>query len=185
MGGYMNKEKARGFMMAELIIVSAVVLTVLIALYANYNKLYSKYHQRLDYFDSSSVYFLVYYRDILIGNNRMNDILSDLSLTNPFIKIYDSQDEGIGKSNYFRLQGGDIDVDYNHVVYIAITNDKKVINGLLDSEQNVNQTYKDYVNDLSSSELLESNYVMFLERCKIDDNDDCKYSYLEVYDGYE
>ena len=169
--------------MAELIVVSAVVLVTLVGLYASFNKIYSNYRRRLDYYDSSSIYFLVYYRDILIGNDRMNDVLSDITVTNPYIKIYDSSDEGIGKTNYFKLQGGDIDVGYNHVVYIAKTEDNKVINGLLDNEENIHQTYKDYINSLYSSQLIDSNYIMFIERCK--DENECKYSYLEIYDGYE
>ena len=175
------KEK-NGFMMAELIIVSAIVLVSLSGFYISFNKIFSRYNSKLDYYDSASIYYLAYYRDIMIGNDRFNDILADLSITSPIMKLYDSDDEGTGEENAFKLQGDDIDTDHTHVVYIAKNNNKQVIKNLLSNEE-VKETYKDFVNNLSETVTLDSNYVMLIERCI--STDECKYGYLEIYDGYE
>ena len=46
----------RGFMMAEVIVVSSVVLIVLTTLYVSYNKIFSFYQTRLNYEDSNLIF---------------------------------------------------------------------------------------------------------------------------------
>ena len=67
----MNK---KGFMMAELIVVSSIVLVVLVGMYASYNKIYSAYTTRISYHDVTMLYRLGYYRDILRSNKILNDM---------------------------------------------------------------------------------------------------------------
>lgn len=51
----MNK---KGFMMAELVVVSAIVLVTLTGLYVSYAKIYTLYSTRLTYYDVNTLYSL-------------------------------------------------------------------------------------------------------------------------------
>lgn len=53
----------KGFMMAEVVVVSAIVLVTLTTLYISYNKILSIYNQRVDYYDVKTLYKLAYIRD--------------------------------------------------------------------------------------------------------------------------
>ena len=52
------KLNKKGFMMAEVIVVSSIVLITLTSLYISYNKIYSTYKKRINYYDVSIIYDL-------------------------------------------------------------------------------------------------------------------------------
>lgn len=52
----------KGFMMAEVVVVSAIIIVTLTALYVSYNKIISLYNQRVDYYDVRTLYELDEYR---------------------------------------------------------------------------------------------------------------------------
>ena len=52
------KLNKKGFMMAEVIVVSSIVLITLTSLYMSYNKIYSTYKKRINYYDVSIIYDL-------------------------------------------------------------------------------------------------------------------------------
>lgn len=76
----------KGFMMAEVVVVSSIILVALVGLYASYNKIFSIYNQRVDYYDVPTLYELGDYR-----NNNYLGSASHLS------KLEDSS----GKKIYF------------------------------------------------------------------------------------
>ena len=164
-----DKMNNKGFMMAEVIVVSAIVLTLLSSVYVNYNKLYGLYSSRIDYYDVVTLYRLGYYRDYLIENNTMNTKIND------------------AKNNSNKIT--EINKIYNEDRVFMINNNKTRISSdtlnWINSQTDMHQTFKDYISYLSTSDDLDnkSNYVLIMERCNIDN--DCKYAYLEVYDGYE
>lgn len=185
----MNKNNKKGFMMSEVVIVATIVLVALGALYVSFYKLLSSYKSRATYFDSVSLYLLVYYRDILIENDLMNTVLTDLKKPNNkgIINVYNTTfigDSSKENDNLFRLPSGDGNYKYNDVVFL-IYNDEKAIDSNILNDFDIHQTYKDYVNFLHSSTKLKSNYVMIMERCQKSDENSCKYGYLEIYDGFE
>lgn len=53
----------KGFMMAELVVVSAIVLTTVATFYTSYNKIYSAYKTKLQYYDVTTLYKLASYRN--------------------------------------------------------------------------------------------------------------------------
>jgi len=59
----------KGFMMAEVIVVASIVMIALVGLYTSYNKIFTIYNQRVDYYDVATLYELsdirrdVYYSD--------------------------------------------------------------------------------------------------------------------------
>ena len=50
------KKHQKGFMLAEVIVVSTIVITVLTSLYISFNKLYSNYKVRFKYYDANGLY---------------------------------------------------------------------------------------------------------------------------------
>ena len=157
----MNLNK-KGFMMAEVVVVSAVVIIFLASVYVSYNQIYGKYKSRVTYYDSVALYQLAYYRDSLIDNNKLVDLLNDVKTSN--VKKVDD------------ISGTDRNI-------FIIYNNKNNLNGKeLDGIDGIHATFKDYIAYLSTSaDLTDSDYVMVMETCKTED--DCKYAYLKVYDG--
>lgn len=67
----------KGFMMAEVVVVSSIILIALTAFYVSYNKIISIYNQRLDYYDVSTLYKLAEYRDNSLPDNPRNGLNKD------------------------------------------------------------------------------------------------------------
>lgn len=175
----MKKLSNKGFMMAEVIVVSAVIMTTLVALYTSYNKIFSIYNQRVRYYDVTTLYELAFIRD-----NEMykaNDGTIKL-YSNGFVKVEDKyiEDlENIGNIN---------DRKYNRNIFYVGKGD---ITGINTDE--INKTYKEYIEYLSGSidvnrkfEVDVDKYnikwdnFLIMERCRIDDKNDCTYAYIEI-----
>lgn len=169
-GELMNK---KGFMMAELIVVSSIILVTLVGMYTSYNKIYSIYMNRIGYYDVATLYRIGYYRDVLDTNNKLNEVIEK------------SKEKVVDISNYIPLAE---QIGNTKDTMFMIYNNKKSINSSIFSGKSVNQTYKDYVNYLSNSiDFGGFNYMMVLERCNKLDNgdidiDNCKYAYLEIFE---
>ena len=142
----------KGFMMAEVVVVSAVVLVTLTGLYLSYNKILSIYNQRVNYFDTTALYRLAYIRDTNyedIITNKTPDWNSITNGTETLEKVY----------------------------YV----DKNLLtNGIPNSIGSVNKTFTDYVEYLKDSIESETQNILIMEKCQTKDN--CKYAFLEVYE---
>lgn len=81
------KLNKKGFMMAEVIVVSSIVLITLTSLYISYNKIYSTYKKRINYYDVSIIYDLDKIRrnvviDAPTNNTKIeNDVISEPNTT--------------------------------------------------------------------------------------------------------
>lgn len=176
----------KGFMMAEVVVVSAIVMVTIVGLYQSYNKLYSTYNTRIDYYDSTTLYRLGYYRDILIENDKLNNLIKNTTET--VTEIYSSNG-----NNIFSLPESELSTYITDTVFLIKTNkssDEFKINGTELDDKEINPTFKDYFKYLSTSTTFKSSYIMVMERCTSNDDnsknkDDCKYAYLEIYDGKE
>lgn len=138
----------KGFMMAEVVVVSAIILVTLVGLYSSYSKIFSLYNQRVDYYDVTTLYELA---------NIRNYSLDTLT---------------VGSNN--------VDGD---IIFFVDKNDVKNKNINTDS---LNQTFKDYLDYLSTSVDFDSlkigesevTNILIMENCS--DENNCKYAYLEV-----
>lgn len=189
---YMNR---KGFMMAEVVVVSAIVLVTLTVLYTSYNKIYATYLKRINYYDTTTLYRLGFYRDILTNNFNvasdgektllMNKIINDMKDNNTkVINISGSLlNDEIFKEDVLEYS----QVDRVYMVYNP--DDNLMVDNFNDFDLNL--SFQDYITFLGTSTDIKSNYLMIMERCFYDDSnnvvneDKCKYTYLEVYDGYE
>ena len=66
----------RGFMMAELIIVSSIIIVTLVALYASFSKMYTTYSERNFYLDVDGKYALKSIYDDLVNNGKFLDLIN-------------------------------------------------------------------------------------------------------------
>lgn len=158
----MIKLNKKGFMMAEVIVVSAVIMTTLVSLYTSYNKIFSIYNQRVKYYDVTTLYELAFIRDNdmyeIDGNNVTLKDTSDLSNTNYNRKLF-----YVEKNEINNIDKSSINKTYQeYIEYLIESIDK-------------DKTYQD--NDGNEYEF---NDIIIMERCKVSNNDDCTYAYLEI-----
>ena len=140
----------KGFMMAEVVVVSSIILVVLVGMYMSYSKIFILYNQRINYYDASTLYELAYIRD-----NKLGDLTLDST--------------------------NDIDGD---VVYYV---DKNKVKDKTVSKTELNETFKEYLDYLSTSLDFDNmnvndqivDYILIMEKCD-SDKTNCKYAYLEV-----
>lgn len=172
----------KGFMMAEVIVVSAIILIFLGTIYASYNKLLGTYKTRLTYYDTTTLYELGYYRDILVENRVITETLNNAKESGHLL-IYDSANNA---GSIFQLPENERSYNTNEKVYMLYKENRKLNGDELDNLE-VNPTFKDYIKYLSTSTQFKTTNVMVMEKCntKTNDANDCKYSYLEVYEANE
>ena len=72
----------RGFMLAEVIVVSTIIITVLTTLYISFNKLYSNYQLRFKYYDVNGLYAASKISNLYIDEYLLCDYLERLKSTN-------------------------------------------------------------------------------------------------------
>lgn len=90
----------KGFMLAEVVIVSAVLITTLTSLYVGFSKVYKAYQERSEYFDTDTIYALKNIEDMLIDEDVFNYLAGSIGIDNymdisnidlilsPYIKNY-------------------------------------------------------------------------------------------------
>lgn len=153
----------KGFMMAEVIVVSAVILVTLVSLYTSYNKIFSLYNNRVNYYDINTLYELSLIRDNSLYGAAVNN-------TSSLFTGYDFNDE---------VSGVERTLFYIDKMNISTVN-----------TDGINSTFKDYIDYLSSSvdynkKIIASdgteyewNEMLIYEKCT--SSDECTYAYLEV-----
>ena len=146
------KLNKKGFMMAEVIVVSSIVLITLTSLYISYNKIYSTYKKRINYYDVSIIYDL----DKIRRNTAIDEPTNNTKIENDVIS------------------------EPNTTVYaipLPITDNK--ITDLSQENTTFNTTFNEYLEYLKNSITVNNcNYILVMEKCD-EDNKGCKYGYLE------
>ena len=154
----MVKMNNKGFMMAEVIVVASVIVVTLVALYAIYNKIFSLYNQRTDYYNITTLYDLAVIRD--------NFLYGDNTSLEPFV-----------------YQGAEFNKDPKAAVRTLYYIDKDDIDNV--NEDEIKTTFKNYISFLSSSVDFSKKVngydwdeMLIMEKCFSED--DCSYTYLEI-----
>ena len=87
----MKKNNNKGFMMAELVIVSAVIVTTLTLLYATYSKMYIVYQERSNYYNIDASYAAKnIYTNLLKNNEFNNSNFGDINNDNFSVTLVDN-----------------------------------------------------------------------------------------------
>jgi hypothetical protein len=87
----------RGFMLAEVIIVSSIIVTVLVTMYTGLNKLFVKYDELSRYYNVDAIYLAKNVEDYLIDSYTMGSVIAASSSTGyEDIKIMEGISEIVG-----------------------------------------------------------------------------------------
>ena len=158
------KLNRKGFMMAEVIVVSAIVLSFLAGIFISYNNIYKIYMTRLSYYDVAALYRLDLYQDYYADTFATKKAEA---LSNNYVELLEVANNR-----------------YNEKTFLIHNNKNNMVPTVLDSAS-IHSKYKDYLSYMASSvDLTETDYVLVIERCNKQDEsqNDCKYAYLEVPD---
>jgi len=126
------KKNKNGFLLAEVVIVSAILITTLVALYAGFSKVFKAYDERADFYHTNSLYALRNVQDFLVDNMTLNSLLknikniSDINATNPtlYFKNSDSIETNTTLSDHEK-QYVKKEMDEYNLEYIILTLDEK------------------------------------------------------------
>ena len=154
----------KGFMMAEVVVVSVVIAVVLITLFTGLNRVSSAYEKRDRYYDIDALYLAMMANDILIKSGDINTIIktgNSIKITNDDVNLllntYNNDDVNL----YFSLY------------------EKGKIDELKDLST-TKETTKEFIDYLGTKFDFNDdyNYVIISEICK--NVDDCYYYALKV-----
>lgn len=153
----------KGFMMAELVVVSSIIIIALTSFYVSYNKIITSYNKTLNYYDIGTVYRLGYYYRTKIDEIKLNE--NEISKT-------------IFKNNEKTYNN----VKYKDTLILALSHKINSNNGISSNDNNINETFKDYIKYVNNSvSLKDDTLYLILESCQSkNNNDQCKYEYMEV-----
>ena len=121
----------KGFMMAEVVVVSSIILITLISFYTSYNKIISAYNQRIDYYDVTTLYKLANIRDNISDYNSyssMSVIKNDIYEKVYYLRYQDINNLNVSNQTFKDYLGYisdavNFDTEYILVMERCINND--------------------------------------------------------------
>ncbi len=134
------KLNRKGFMMAEVVVVSVIICTVLVTLYTALARINNAYDTRNRYYDIDTLYF----------TEEVNDMLIYMGYINEYISTNDSKEVNLNNvfsndSNFYSAYNIDTASGGGIKMYFSLYDANSV--GLL-AEMNSNTTFKDYISYL-------------------------------------
>ena len=143
-------------MLAEVVVVSAVISTVLVTMYIAINRVSSAYETRNSYYDIDALFFA----------EEINNLIKDKELQT---------------DSNFKLSLGDLYTAYQSLGYKA--NGYYITPSTLNNTIEGKQTLKDFMSYLKTKLSNDNNYkyIIVSELCTTDD--DCRYYALKVKVG--
>lgn len=127
-------KKNKGFMLAEVVITSTVVMTAMISLYATFTKIYNTYNIRATYYNIDGVYASKKIADYLITTDSTNNINTLLSVNSNGYSKLDTDSNGTLKAlaSAYSIKNA----------YVV-----RCLSDCIDLLENeiINQTFKDYL----------------------------------------
>mgnify|MGYP004514059463 FL=1 len=199
------KLNRKGFMMAEVVVVSAVIVTVLVTLFTGINKVSTAYEKRNKYYDITSSQFAIEANNILeeqglkLINKQTGDYIGAIEIgyendglcnEDKIVKLSDSTNSAL-LSNFDDLFGKYQDTYTGYFIpyNIDVFAEGKVYEYAGDNNGNsfteagdINATFKDYLNYQSTHYdfNLDFRYVIVVERCNAETEKECYYFGLRV-----
>lgn len=166
------KLNCKGFMLAEVVVVSVIICAVLVTLYTSLVRINNAYDTRNRYYDINTLYFTEEVNDILIYNGYINEYIStnnskEIDLSN----VFSNDSNFYSAYNIDTAKGGSIRMLFS--LY-----DNSSVEALAD--MNINATFKEYISYLKDHFDYdeEYEYILVTEMCKT--GDDCYYYGLRV-----
>lgn len=144
------KLNKKGFMLAEVIVVSVILIATLVGLFTGFNKMYSNYKERNSYDNVDALYAAKSIKDFLIDQTKLNELIKN---TVSFNNITNST--SISLSEYETTLYNNIKEEYDiKNIYFSVYN----INNIeFDTTNNTLTSYLAYLR--KDSNLTKSNYA--------------------------
>ena len=161
----------KGFMLAEVVIVSAVLITTLVSLYAGFAKVYKAYEERSSFFDTDSIYALKSIEDTLIDEGIFNNIINEINTNNYILYL----EENLTDDSYINSYLKELLGNYNTEYFYITKYDNASLTTIIESDAN-NIIFNDFLKYLQKNLTFDNNYnYIFLSKTK-----DGRFAYLRV-----
>lgn len=144
------KKNNKGFMLAEVVVTSTILLVIMISLFFTFNKIYARYNSVTAYKNIDGMYALDNFMEYIM-NERENDNINKViaKVTSDYLFIIKKNDcQGIIDSNYCsNIQNG-----YNIENLVFVRQRETSVNTLIndiDKDENksiFNNTFREYLN---------------------------------------
>lgn len=141
------KKNNLGFMLAELVIVSGVVIVAIFSLYAGFSNVFVQFKEQSKYYSADAMYMARNMMTFFIDENKMNTMISKIGVTN-FLDISNCADLNIYNEEKETNICNDLKNVYNVNKMFFVK--KSGISTLQSSD--INQTFKDYINFFDNNE---------------------------------
>lgn len=170
------KLNKKGFMLAEVVVVSVVIATVLVTAFTALSRLSSAYETRNRYYDIDAAYMAIQANDIIVKDSNVNNFVKE-------DKLLDLCKEEREIEDYLKQT---FDKKTNTLINFYFSPYKKTKLVSTSITTNSKQTFKDYLSYLSNNLNFDEKYTYLIitERCNIVDNvvdeNDCYYYALKV-----
>lgn len=170
----------KGFMLAEVVVVSVVVVTVLVALFTGVNNVSSAYETRNRYYDVDSLYVAMEINDILLKNvDSLDGLISDAKRVYNFALESDDIDEN-NIQDFGDFYG---DVVGDEVISYITPYNREIMLSLESYDGTTTVTFDEYLDYLSNNLNFDDenyNYMIIVERRAHGNVDDCYYYALKL-----
>ena len=165
------RKNNKGFMLAETIVTTVIIVTAMIGLYSIFNRLYNEYNKNNNYHNIDAKYAIINTVDYLLSND-FNKIINTIFDSSQYYTIMSSSVCGDDISDYFNTSTCETLRDSYKINEMIIAEyDASVLENDV-KRDNMNQTLKEYID-----------YVIGYYDVA---NDDTRFSYIvlvEIKDG--
>ena len=161
----------KGFMLAEVVIVSAVLITTLVSLYAGFANVYKAYEERSSFFDTDSIYALKSIEDTLIDEGLFNNIINEINTSNYVSYLAENLTDDSYINSYLKELLGNYNIEYFYITKY----DNASLTTIIESDTD-NIVFNDFLTYLQKNLNFDDNYnYIFLSKTK-----DGRFAYLRV-----
>ena len=161
----------KGFMLAEVVIVSAVLITTLVSLYAGFAKVYKAYEERSSFFDTDSIYALKSIEDTLIDEGLFNNIINEINTSNYVSYLAKNLTDDSYINSYLKELLGNYNIEYFYITKY----DNASLTTIIESDTD-NIVFNDFLTYLQKNLNFDDNYnYIFVSKTK-----DGRFAYLRV-----
>lgn len=134
----MKKINNKGFMLAEVVIVSAVMVTTLVGLYTGFSNTYKAYEVKSSYYDANTMYALKTLESFLIDELVFNKLVSITNFSNIEISNTNLDEE------YHKIFLNNFKNTYNVANVYLLKYDKTIINNFANLKDDEFQKYLEF-----------------------------------------
>lgn len=133
------KKDNRGFMLSEVVVVSAILIGTMVSLYAGFNKVYKDYNERSKYYSIDCLYAGENVKNILIDEFKLTDMLTTVNSTKyiDIIAYCNNNTNSLPFNNYCQK----IISLYNIDLLFLIKYDINSVNSLITNPSFINNNY--------------------------------------------